>query len=150
MNEDATGPCSVGYYCNGSAVVPTQHQVPKGHYGLLNSSHPIPCKIGTFQVKSGLGYCDDCTETSYCDETGLAENKPCPKGHYCPPKTIKPIACPEGTYNPGISKANVTDCLDCDSGYYCQGTGLDKTSGKCYAGYYCNTGSPTPTPVSSI
>ena len=104
--------------------------------------------MGTFQTKERAAKCDDCTESSYCDETGLDHSKTCPLGAYCPTGTITPKNCPRGTFNPESAAINVTDCDPCTPGDYCGETKMNKTSGKCYAGYYCTLGSPDPNPVS--
>lgn len=56
----------------------------------------------------------------------------------------------QGTYNPNGGTATIASCLPCDAGSFCKRPGLNATEGKCFAGYYCTGGSPSPTPVSGV
>ena len=75
--------------------------------------------------------------------------KNCPFGFYCPnPKTSNLFdACPLGTYRKANTGTVLADCTKCDGGYGCvEPGGADKYT-KCGAGYYCNSASPTTTPL---
>uniref|UniRef100_A0A7M5XIK9 Tyrosine-protein kinase ephrin type A/B receptor-like domain-containing protein n=1 Tax=Clytia hemisphaerica TaxID=252671 RepID=A0A7M5XIK9_9CNID len=146
MKAEPTGPCNEGYFCNGTAKRPDQYPALAGSYAPKQSPAAIPCPRGTFQTQARFGKCDDCTEGAYCDESGLSKAKNCPLGAYCPVKTIIPIDCPEGTFNPEPSGKTLGDCQNCTAGEYCKGVGLNATSGKCFAGFYCLLGSPMPNP----
>ena len=52
-----------------------------------------------------------------------------------------------GTYNDQTGQENITNCLPCLPGFYCAKEGIVRPTLKCTAGYWCKTGSPTPTPV---
>ena len=56
----------------------------------------------------------------------------------------------QGTYNPSSATPSIDFCQLCDAGFYCRKAGLNATEGKCYAGYFCKEGSPSPTPVSGL
>ena len=43
--------------------------------------------------------------------------------------------------------ANVTDCLPCTAGYYCDAYGLDGPSGQCDAGHFCPGGQDSRRPT---
>ena len=85
----------------------------------------------------------------------LATPSVCSAGYYCPAGNI-PQACPLGTYNPYTQKSLQSECLPCPSGFYC-GTGSSSPSScpsgsfmsggacaQCPQGSYCNSQSPTP------
>ena len=55
-----------------------------------------------------------------------------------------------GTFNHQTGQENITNCLPCLPGYYCPRQGIVQPTLKCTAGYWCMTGSPTPTPVDSL
>ena len=65
------GMCLGGYYCNGSAHVPNQHECPMGHYCPTGSDRPIPCSRGYFAKTTGNANVTDC--------------KPCSPGKWCDP-----------------------------------------------------------------
>lgn len=51
-----------------------------------------------------------------------------------------------GTFNNQTGQENVTNCLPCLPGLYCPDEGNALPTLKCTAGYWCKTGSHTPTP----
>ena len=66
----------------------------------------------------------------------------CRTGHYCPAGDINPypVPCPKGTYNPDYGRKQVSDCVYCTPGQYCDIEGLNTTAGDCPGGYYCPLG----------
>lgn len=56
----------------------------------------------------------------------------------------------QGTFNPDFGSPTIEFCRPCDAGSFCKQPGLNATEGKCFAGYYCTGGSPSPTPVSGV
>ena len=44
-------------------------------------------------------------------------------------------------------KSNVSDCIDCPAGYYCQDTGLNAVTGPCKAGHICYLNALSNDPV---
>ena len=54
-----------------------------------------------------------------------------------------------GTFNNQTGQENVTNCLPCLPGFYCPNKGIVLPTLKCTAGYWCKTGSHTPTPNDS-
>ncbi|ETE62183.1 Multiple epidermal growth factor-like domains protein 6, partial [Ophiophagus hannah] len=79
-------------------------------------------------------------------------NSQCPVGHYCPPSTRSKnqFPCPQGTYNPNIGISNLSLCLLCTPGYFCDGTGLVSPAGLCDSGFYCSGGAISPRPDLTI
>ncbi|NXU21542.1 SCUB3 protein, partial [Pardalotus punctatus] len=70
----------------------------------------------------------------------------CPPGSYCPQGSASPLPCPAGQYSSSTGNTGIHDCLLCDAGYFCNGTGLVSPTGLCEAGFYCSGGSISPRP----
>lgn len=51
--------------------------------------------------------------------------------------------CPDGTYNSNVGLEEQSQCVPCKTGHYCQG---GKDQGECQKGFFCYTGSASPTP----
>ncbi|CAH1274241.1 Hypp5282 [Branchiostoma lanceolatum] len=68
----------------------------------------------------------------------------CPAGYYCPAGALEEIPCPIGSYS---SITGASECMLCPPGYYCSATGQQSPTGPCNAGYFCTSGSQSPTPV---
>jgi hypothetical protein len=156
------GDCAPGYYCPRgcvdaycssrtcvSSIVPrlgwTGGACPKGHECVLGSHMPVPCKPGTYQSRTTSFSCTTCPPGYHC---GLAAHspEPCPEGYYCPGGTgTRSIPkCPIGTYNTWIRKTNLTDCLLCPAGQYCDRRAMNKSTGVCLPGFYCTSGAKHP------
>ena len=60
----------------------------------------------------------------------------CPEGHYCPAMTERAdeFPCPKGTFYNSTGARNVSDCLPCTLGSYCETEGLSQPTGLCDAG----------------
>lgn len=43
----------------------------------------------------------------------------CLAGYYCPEGSGQGVKCPAGTYSNGTGLENVTECVDCPPGFYC-------------------------------
>ena len=140
-----TGPCSAGYYCTGKAKLPTQFRTPAGHYTGPGASAPVECPLGTFNPSVGQGECQPCLVGNYCPERAMVTYSACPTGSFCPAGTIVPESCPAGTYQPETRRQNITDCLPCQSGHYCEYVNASSPTGMCSAGYYCVAGCVTAT-----
>ena len=61
---------------------------------------------------------------------------PCPPGRYCPPGTTHAdeFLCPVGTYYNFTKAKEVSDCVYCPGGHYCETEGLDYPTGLCDPG----------------
>ena len=75
----------------------------------------------------------------------------CPAGHYCTLGSDLPEACPLGTFNNITRATQLSNCLDCSPGYYCDAAGLEAPVDLCTAGYYCTSRSESsmPSPASA-
>ncbi|XP_013387786.1 multiple epidermal growth factor-like domains protein 11 [Lingula anatina] len=160
--DGATGDiCPQGLYCpQGSSV---GVNCPIGRYGnqtgLTTSTECTLCDPGWYCPTPGLtASWGECTAGHYC-ELGATAASPrnetwgylCPVGHYCPQGIPTPTPCPQGTYQPSADgKANVTDCLACDAGYYCQVSGSENVTNQCSPGYYCQGGANVSTPTDGV
>lgn len=51
--------------------------------------------------------------------------------------TTSPTRCPLGTINPSLGGANLTACIPCPPGKFCENSGATAYSGVCDNGYYC-------------
>ena len=122
---------------------------PSGFYCPEGSGSPLPCDGGTYCEHPGLSLpTDNCTEGYYCNHTSSEPNQhTCPMGHYCPVGTAVPIGCPVGTYSNTTHNNEISDCVNCTGGMYCQGDGNVEPSGFCDPGYYCPGGQDTPSPM---
>ena len=94
-----------------------------------------------------------CVSGYYCNGSSTVSNPVnetygdiCPKGHYCPEASPYPIACSEGYFNDMLGTHNISSCLPCTAGQYCQGQGRDLPNGPCDVGWFCTEGSIVPQP----
>ena len=99
----------------------------------------------------------NCSAGYYCSLSSISQvpvgqsyGDICLTGHYCPEGTGTPVPCPIGTYLPDVGKSDVTQCVDCYPGKYCETTGLSNVTGDCSAGYYCFLGANTSTPTDGM
>ena len=51
-----------------------------------------------------------------------------------------------GTFNDRVHQDNISDCVPCSAGRYCDRTGLSEPTGNCTAGYLCLSGATQPEP----
>ena len=71
--------------------------------------------------------CTNCPAGFYCQENATDYlTTACLPGYYCPLGTTDPyeFPCPKGSYNPASGSDDITDCLSCPPGEYCDGTFL--------------------------
>ncbi len=146
--------CGLGYYC--IVGVSTPFICPRGYYCPVETFTPTPCPIGYYQdefYKYLSTDCKLCPAGYYCTEEAIAdlESVKCPPGHYCNVSSQAPRSCPQGTYLNESGGINISDCLVCPEGFYCQagtitpvicseGKYCPEASSKqtaCPAGYYC-------------
>ena len=105
--------------------------------------------------------CKTCPPGFYCDATlqndtfcthGVQNPQPCPMGHYCPSGTnyATEYGCPNGTFSDQIGLQASSDCTPCSGGMYCDREALTAPYGRCEAGYFCLSGSSSPTPTDGV
>nr|XP_047130962.1 uncharacterized protein LOC100202447 isoform X1 [Hydra vulgaris] len=125
----------------------------KGTYCPIGSSKPISCDPGYYCDQDGLSIMSNICSSGYYCSGGSTEARPfqkvygdiCPPGYFCEAKSAAPLMCDKGFFAPGYGNKNVSDCIICSAGMYCDKMGLDKPSGNCSKGYYCPSGSVTST-----
>ena len=89
--------------------------------------------------------CQLCPGGSICpDNSTRAE--PCWAGWYC--KMSEPAQpCPNATYNADTGASDISWCLPCPGGYYCDEEGIaNYTTKPCPLGFYCVNGTTAPEP----
>ncbi|KAK2153848.1 hypothetical protein LSH36_283g03001 [Paralvinella palmiformis] len=153
-NTWPTGPCTAGWYCplGQDAAQPTGYNCTQGHYCPEGSAIAVPCPSGSYQDLLGQITCKPCVAGYYCDSTSQPvvdyTNTPCPSGYYCPANTTHSTEypCPIGTYNNLTHRVDISDCMSCAGGMYCDVQGLANPQGPCNPGYYCVSGATSSTP----
>ena len=163
----AEEPCPAGYYCPAGSYRGTdpEHICPRGHFCLQGSPVPSPCPPSQYQNEYGKTECKLCMEGSFCPGVAVFDvlltppaftDRPdggavmCTPGGYCHAGLPSPLLCDRGYYNPRNGSTNVSDCLQCPSGYHCNVTGLGAPSGPCAPGYYCLPGQQRRDPPSTV
>ena len=160
------GQCQAGYYCllGASSARPTVAYIddvsgntvgggvcPLGSYCPLETSIPRSCAPGMYNNLMQQSACFVCPQGYFCpgntSDYSLSTFH-CPMGYYCPngTKHSTEYPCPAGTYNNNTLRTSLDDCLIAPPGYFAEGTGNVKLSGKCATGYYCPAGAITATP----
>ena len=96
---------------------------------------------------TGASVCMPCTAGFYCID-GITPND-CPAGYYCPEGTGSVYqACPVGTFSNFTRLWHIDNCTQCTEGKFCSSPAATDITGDCSAGYYCLSGSDSPTPGS--
>ena len=160
-----SGDCTAGFYCAGSATVPsptgpatyppTTGPCPTGMY-CPGDDDPVECAPGTFNPDIGGGSpdsCRPCIAGKFCAGDRLSEpTGDCAAGYYCPEgQTVAAPAsfeCPTGKYCPGGTAAPLpcpdatyqdlpgqVSCRNCPFGSYCNNNATVPII--CPEGYYC-------------
>ncbi|RUS80927.1 hypothetical protein EGW08_011308, partial [Elysia chlorotica] len=166
--------CPQSFYCNGTGTIDTI-LCPSGHYCPLGSEYPTPCPPGTYNPNTGmyeLAHCLECEEGYACQNYGMSNSQTtpcsagyycgkgsnttipvgmsfgdvCPLGEYCPEGSPEGTHCPNGTYSNVTGLHSESQCISCDPGRVCSGSGLTAPNGLCAAGYYCRGSAYTDRP----
>eukprot|EP00817_Percolomonadidae_sp_ATCC50343_P003418 CAMPEP_0117418838 /NCGR_PEP_ID=MMETSP0758-20121206/542_1 /TAXON_ID=63605 /ORGANISM="Percolomonas cosmopolitus, Strain AE-1 (ATCC 50343)" /LENGTH=4727 /DNA_ID=CAMNT_0005199587 /DNA_START=68 /DNA_END=14251 /DNA_ORIENTATION=+ len=140
-----TGKCSKGFYCppGQSIPAPAAYICTQGHFCNEGAIQPSPCPAGTFSNTPGSSNCTACPKGKWCD-VGTTTPQPCPANFYCPLGVNAPITCPNGTYSTATGLSESKECVLCPASKFCIN---GKVAGNCDAGYFCNSGSGSPTPT---
>ncbi|XP_033971267.1 zonadhesin-like [Trematomus bernacchii] len=149
---EPSGWCAEGYYCpeGQSAERPQQNVCSVGHYCEKGSVKPTACLPGSYQLRQGQGSCETCPAGSHCPDQGMTIPMPCERGFYCPSGSANQHPCPAGTYGNKSGMVEEWQCLLCDAGVYCKGTGRTFPSGPCTAGFVCVGGASEPSPLDNL
>ena len=126
------------------------HKCPAGS----RDKYAVPCPPGQYQPQEGKDVCIKCTVGNFCLGSTV-HPIPCPAGYFCKEGNVSsathvdnmPQPCEKGTYGHKVGLKLVTECQDCDPGFYCAERGADSPTGMCDAGYYCDIKSITPRPT---
>nr|DBA16528.1 TPA: hypothetical protein GDO54_003912 [Pyxicephalus adspersus] len=142
--------CPAGFHCRPGSSQP--EPCPEGTYspreGLSSETECWPCEPGRFCAGAGLlASTGQCQEGFYCPERSISPSPSggvCPPGAYCPAGSGWPTLCPPGTYSNQTGLMQLSQCLTCPPGMFCDGQIGSTPTGYCTAGYYCTEGSTSP------
>lgn len=118
------------------------------------SSQPLQCPARKYCGGEALpAPSADCAAGYYC-VGGSKTDRPtdgvtgaeCPEGSYCIEGSATPAPCPNGTFSNTTKNEKVEDCVDCTSGFYCEGNGNKEPTDQCDPGYYCPPGQRVKNP----
>ncbi|CAG5113265.1 Oidioi.mRNA.OKI2018_I69.chr2.g7385.t1.cds [Oikopleura dioica] len=141
--------CLAGYVCKGKASNAQFEPCKNGFYCPAGSKEHLKCPTGLMIVGAGksINECDLCPGGSYCDEAETPTvAKPCNPGHYClygRDDSDEQEECPLGTYNPFPGGVDLSSCLSCPPGSYCNETGIGNINQQkfaCPEGFFCPGG----------
>ena len=166
-----SGYCFGGYFCSVGNFIPNPNTsailysgnnsfqcllletigsiCPPGTSCVIGSDTPLPCAEGTYSGDEGQTECWSCPAGFYCPSGTSEFNRfPCSSGHYCPGGTryANEFPCPVGTFNPYKLAQNLSECLPCSGGKYCESPGLSTPTGNCTEGYFCELAIDLPSP----
>lgn len=141
-------PCNIGSYSDKNA---SSCQIClKGHYCGSNSTSLLSMSTGGIAWANAGHPSGVCFNGTYCP-AGMTRapdllRNACPPGYYCPAGTPNPVPCPAGTYNGQSGQDVLSDCVVTPGGFYSIASSV-KPLGLCSPGYYCPSGSSSPTQV---
>lgn len=149
-NDKPTNSCSAGFYCPGGdeEAKPGATRCTPGHYCKQGSHNMTKCTPGYYCNAHELhGPAGQCDPGYYCPLGSSSKMQiECIKGHYCPLGSPDPEACQPGYYLPGLKHENVSECIDCIAGMFCNSSGLSYPDGPCDKGYFCPPGQSVSSP----
>ena len=148
IDQNISGLCTAGYYCNGGSTIPTQNVAQPGYYAPAGSANQIACTAGDNDSYYAQSSCIACKKGYYCLSIGMSVMTDRPVGKYWPASATTTTSCPSGTYNDRIKATASTYCKACPPGQYWTGGG-SAPNGSSTAGYYCRTSATTATPSGS-
>lgn len=148
--SEVTGKCHAGFYCilGSHLAEPSLSAIggrcSAGEYCPIGSSAPIGCDPGKYcdvaQMDAPRGPCSQgyyCVANSTTSQpTGVNGNQ-CTPGHYCPEGSFAETPCGPGFYLPSSGAWNISFCIKCTSGKFCNESGLASPKADCDRGFYC-------------
>ena len=129
--ESPRGPCAAGFYCVSGAVT----DQPSGSTGQICSRNKQDCKFGQKKLKATIG--------SNADH--LFAGGRCSPGYFCGEGSWSEEACDAGLFQPSAGATNISWCLPCTAGKFCNSSGLENPQGDCQQGTSKQTFSFTKT-----
>ncbi|CAG9331890.1 unnamed protein product [Blepharisma stoltei] len=143
-----TGSCAAGFYCSGSnyEYMPLSGKCTAGNYCPAGSGSQTSVSPGYYQDQTMQSTYKKCPQGYYCPSSGMTTPTACEAGYYCPQGSINHLECPAGTYNEKTQRWQLSDCLSCPPGKYCEGTSNVSWDGDCQEGYYCRGGAVQKNP----
>ena len=157
----AADQCDAGYVCITGATSKSPVDgvegivCPVGYYCPAGTPVELRCEDGKYQPSTGQGTCSNCPAGSVCyfkkGATAITVED-CPAYYYCPGgNSYVGKLCEKGTTSTasatGLKLA--TECNACATGKYCVDSEKDgNMADDCAAGYFCESGAASPTPVS--
>ena len=149
-NEKPTNSCTAGFFCPGENRVaqPSASRCTPGHFCPQGSYNMTKCLPGWYCDVEGLHEpVAQCDKGYYCPLGSFSrQQEECPAGHYCPLGSPVPSPCQPGSYLPGSRHENVSECLPCIAGWYCNSSGMNVPDGQCDQRYYCPPGQSVSSP----
>ena len=138
-NSYPTGICNNGYYCSSESFSPVENEAQPGQFAVAGASNYSICAPGTYGSMSAMSYCPQCPAGYYCPDNAMTayHQNPCPAGHYCPEGTFNPFRCPIGSFTAEQYNRDVSECVACSPGSFCNASALAAPAGDCSEGYYC-------------
>ena len=138
--------CPRGFFCDAGSTLPTVCPAGYSCSGGSSSSTYAACEQGYYSPFPGQASCQVCPPGYYCGLGPVLVPAICPVASYCLQGTGTPVpTCLPGSYTDEEGLQEFTQCKLCPIGSYCINGVI---SGICTAGYYCASGSNTPTPDS--
>ncbi|WAR09797.1 hypothetical protein MAR_034873 [Mya arenaria] len=134
---EPTGPCAAGFYCEQEASSPYQFSATPGHFTLEGARAQEECPIATYAPYHNSSSCTTCPAGFYCPDKAMNYTIICPLGTYCAEGSYQYLSCPPGTFLNETGKSDLSDCIDCPTGFYCMDRGLSDVTGPCKAGHIC-------------
>ncbi|CAH1789583.1 unnamed protein product [Owenia fusiformis] len=156
VDGTATGDCQAGHWCKKGNAIPNPYGndtnegelCPYGFYCEAGCISPRACPPGRVINKvgaTGPHECTICPPGRICPENATI-SEPCLPGYYCPGAGVI-TACPRRTYNEMSGGMNLTDCLPCPAGYFCDWEAMANYSiSPCPPGWYCTEATDAPDP----
>ena len=148
--------CDEGYYCPTGTTIP--EACPEGTYsdkkGLTDSMACTPCPAGKYCPERGLIVATELCDPGFYCISGSKRPEPkdnimgglCPMTGYCIKGAEEPAPCPAGKYMVITGGRELSQCVECLAGSYCDGTSGVQPKGPCDPGHYCPKGSSTRNP----
>jgi len=134
--------CPAGFICSPGGVVDYANGTFYATLGLGGCSEAQILAIYNSSAEALRGYVQMGGTVRACERLSSGANFVCPAGNFCPEGLVNLAdgRCPRGTFSNRTGLANVSQCMSCTAGMYCNDTGMTSPRGPCDRGYYCTRG----------